>query len=236
MITRTRDYYWFTDLEAAKRQAKAEGKPILSLRLLGNLSDEYSCANSRFFRVLFYANKQINPLLRDKFVLHWSSERPVPVVTIDFGDGKKIKQTLTGNSAHYLLDDSGRPLDVLPGLYSPQEFEKWLVAGEKLAANWKAESITTREQSLQKWHKERMQAIWKEAALLNGNNDVWVQAQVDQSLKNNPLIRTIEAIGNQPVIPASVAAPRAIAKRALERPLLNASNLFSTSPRVGNWA
>src|SRR5260221_3361486 len=40
--------YWYTNLEQAKAAAKASGKPILSLRLLGRLDEEYSCANSRF--------------------------------------------------------------------------------------------------------------------------------------------------------------------------------------------
>jgi hypothetical protein len=226
--------FWFTDLEAAKRQARAEGKPILSLRLLGNLSDEYSCANSRFFRVLLYANKQINPILRNKFVLHWASERPVPVVTIDFGDGRKIKQTLTGNSAHYLLDDSGRPLDVLPGLYSPKEFEKWLTQGEKLATNWKAESGETREQSLQKWHEERVSSIWKEQVQAGGN-EKWVQIQTEQSLKDNPLVRTNATVPPPSVVSAREAAPLARAKSVIERPMLNAINLFSTSSRVRDW-
>jgi len=225
--------FWFTDLEAAKRQAKAEGKPILSLRLLGNLSDEYSCANSRFFRVLLYGNKQINPILRDKFILHWSSERPVPVVTIDFGDGKKIKQTLTGNSAHYLLDENGRPLDVLPGLYSPKAFESWLTEGEKLVANWKAESGESREQTLKKWHETRISTIWSEQAGA-GNNTKWVETQTQQSLKNNPFT-LISPDTPQQVIPARIAAPLAISKRAGEAPMLNATNLFSTSSRVEYW-
>src|SRR5215470_912979 len=42
--------FWYTDFEQAKAAARASGKPILSLRLLGNLDDEFSCANSRFFR------------------------------------------------------------------------------------------------------------------------------------------------------------------------------------------
>ena len=49
-IVYTSQLYWYTDLEAAKAQAKRLGKPILSLRLLGKLTDEFSCANSRFFR------------------------------------------------------------------------------------------------------------------------------------------------------------------------------------------
>ena len=39
--------YWYTDIEDARKAARATGKPILSLRLLGNLTDELSCANSR---------------------------------------------------------------------------------------------------------------------------------------------------------------------------------------------
>ncbi len=72
--------YWYTDLDQAKAAAQQSGKPILSLRMLGKLTDEYSCANSRFFRSTLYANQAVSRLLRDRFVLHWQSERPVPVV------------------------------------------------------------------------------------------------------------------------------------------------------------
>ncbi len=42
--------YWYTDAHEAKLAAAREGKPILCLELLGKLTDQYSCANSRFFR------------------------------------------------------------------------------------------------------------------------------------------------------------------------------------------
>src|SRR5579883_1808013 len=70
--------YWYTDLEAAKAAARAENKPILSLRLLGRLDTDLSCANSRFFRTTLYPNAQISTLLHDRFILHWESVRPVP--------------------------------------------------------------------------------------------------------------------------------------------------------------
>jgi hypothetical protein len=123
--------FWYTDLEAAKAAARATGKPILSLRLMGRLDEELSCANSRFFRTVFYKNQEINELLRDRFVLHWRSVRPVPKVTIDFGDGSTLVQTLTGNSIHYVLDSRGRLLDALPGLYGPASFEKALREAER---------------------------------------------------------------------------------------------------------
>src|SRR4051794_38714030 len=88
--------YWFTDLPAAIAQARRLRKPILSLRLLGRLDEELSCANSRFFRKLLYPQPQINQILRRDFVLHWESVRAVPRVTVDFGDGRRIERTLTG--------------------------------------------------------------------------------------------------------------------------------------------
>ena len=118
--------YWYTDFEEAKRAARLSGKPILSLRLLGKLSEEYSCANSRFFRTVLYANTTVSKFLRENFVLHWKSVRPAPRVTIDFGDGRRLERTVTGNSIHYVLDPEGWPIDALPGLYGPGAFVREL--------------------------------------------------------------------------------------------------------------
>ena len=118
--------YWYTDFAQAKAAARASGKPILSLRLLGKLNEEYSCANSRFFRTILYSNAEVSKLLREKYVLFWESERPAPRVTIDFGDGRKMERTLTGNSIHYILDSNGRVIDALPGLYGPAAFKRSL--------------------------------------------------------------------------------------------------------------
>ena len=124
--------YWHTDLNSAKKASAESGKPILSLRLLGKLTDEFSCANSRFFRTVLYPNAEVANVLRQRFVLHWQSVRPVPVVTIDFGDGRKLERTLTGNSIHYILDSQARPIDALPGLYGPQAFLRGLAAAETI--------------------------------------------------------------------------------------------------------
>ena len=118
--------FWLTDIEEAKQLSKETGKPILSLRLLGNLNEDFSCANSRFFRAVLYPNAQISKYLRENYILHWQSVRPAPRITIDFGDGRKIERTVTGNSIHYVLDENGAVVNALPGLYSPTEFQKFL--------------------------------------------------------------------------------------------------------------
>jgi hypothetical protein len=114
--------YWYTDLDDAKAEAVRTGRPILSLRMLGRLDEELSCANSRLFRLVLYANAQVAQMLRDDYVLHWSSERPVPRITLDYGDGRVVTRTITGNSVHYVLDARGRVVDALPGLYGPAAF------------------------------------------------------------------------------------------------------------------
>ena len=152
--------YWYTDFEQAKRAAAESGQPILSLRMLGKLTDEFSCANSRFFRTALYANKEISDYLRDNFVLHWQSVRPVPRVTVDFGDGRTLERTITGNSAHYVLDAHGRPVDVLPGLYGPQAFRAWLVRTKEFADRLAPiSSDVGRERLMSEFHTHRRLVI-----------------------------------------------------------------------------
>ena len=122
----TAHLYWYTDLEAAQKAAKAKNKPILTLRLLGNLNEEFSCANSRLFRAILYSNAGVSKYLRDNYILHWKSVRPAPRITIDFGDGRKIERTVTGNSIHYIIDGDGQIIDALAGLYGPTAFLNYL--------------------------------------------------------------------------------------------------------------
>lgn len=126
--------YWFTHLGAAIAEAERTQRPILSLRLLGRLDEELSCANSRFFRKLLYPDPRINQVLRHDFVLHWQSLRPVPKVTLDFGNGRQLQRTLTGNSVHVVLDRRGRPVDALPGLMSRDVFVDELAQAHRFAS------------------------------------------------------------------------------------------------------
>jgi hypothetical protein len=146
--------YWYTDLEAAEAAALASGKPILSLRMLGRLDEDLSCANSRLFRVVLYANRELSAFLRENFVLHWSSERPAPRLTIDFGDGRRIETTIAGNSAHFVLDADGRPIDALPGLYSPIAFRRELEAVLPLAREFPTLGEEVRASRLREYHSE----------------------------------------------------------------------------------
>jgi hypothetical protein len=150
--------YWYTDLAEARAAARKLDRPILALRMLGRLDEDLSCANSRFFRTTLYANASVSRFLRQGFVLYWSSERPVPRVTIDFGDGRKLERTTTGNSAHYLLDTDGNVLDVLPGLYAPAVFQAELTRSARLAHRVRGLDGAARARAVAEHHRRELEA------------------------------------------------------------------------------
>lgn len=145
--------FWETDLDAAIKIAKDSDKPILSLRLLGNLNEEFSCANSRLFRSILYTDPKISKYLRENYVMHWRSVRPAPRVTIDFGDGRKIERTLTGNSIHYILDENGTIVDGLPGLYSPKAFKINLEQGKLVNDALDGHDMATKNLAMMRYRK-----------------------------------------------------------------------------------
>jgi len=152
--------FWYTDLEQATAAARTQHKPIVSLRLLGRLDEDLSCANSRLFRIALYANAQISKLLRERFVLHWQSVRAVPKITIDFGDGRKMERTLTGNSIHYVLDSEGHVIDALPGLYGPDAFLRELIRISSTAQQLDAlRSADERNAALRRYHELRLNEL-----------------------------------------------------------------------------
>lgn len=73
-------------------------------------------------RTVLFSDDAVAKAINDKFEPVWVSVRPVPTVTIDFGNGKKITRTLHGNVASYVLAADGSIVDILPGLYEPQQY------------------------------------------------------------------------------------------------------------------
>ncbi|MEH2197516.1 hypothetical protein [Nostoc sp.] len=203
--------YWYTDIEQAKAAARTSGKPILSLRLLGRLDQDLSCANSRFFRVALYPNSEISKLLQDRFILHWQSVRPVPKVTIDFGDGRKLERTITGNSIHYILDASGRPIDAIPGLYSPKAFLRQLQQAEVAVKNYSKLTPSDREAYLRKYHSDRLNSIQAQ----------WIADLSRLGIQSPPQLVKIPSNPSQPPT-AEIASSLAVSKMRVETPMLSA--------------
>lgn len=207
--------YWHTDLEKAKAEAQKSGKPILSLRLLGNLNEELSCANSRFFRTALYPNAQISKLLQERFILHWQSVRPAPRVTIDFGDGRKMETTLTGNSIHYVLDSNGKAIDALPGLYGPHAFEMSLEKSLEFLYMLKLQDPKMKPEKLARFYRDHY------AGRLQTMSENWESdlRRAKVSLSNNTPVYPGEAS----FVSSITASRRAMAKMVTEVKILPAT-------------
>ena len=65
-------------------------------------------------------------MLRAKFILYWQSERPAPRVTVDFGDGRKLRAHPNRQQHSLHSGFRGRVIDALPGLYGPAAFMRSL--------------------------------------------------------------------------------------------------------------
>jgi hypothetical protein len=210
--------FWHTDLPAALAQAEAVRKPVLSLRMLGELTSEYSCANSRLFRTLLYADPELAAWLKDNFVLHWSSERPVPRVSIDFGDGRVIERTITGNSAHFVLDARGRTLDVIPGLWSAASFRAALT--DSLALHEQL-ALTRTERQWRAGLASHHEAAFARAAVRLTDELTAVRGEPQDLVAVRAwLSGTPRARGR---VPAVEAVPMAIGKSKIEAPILAAA-------------
>lgn len=207
----TSGLYWYTDMDEARKASRASGKPILSLRLLGKLSEEFSCANSRFFRTVLYSNPEISRYLSERFILHWKSVRPAPRVTIDYGDGRRVERTITGNSIHYILDSEGRIVDALPGLYGPAAFLRQLKQAEEVARQLEGQPLPQRVQILRRYHD----------ALLDATSRAWAR---DVERVGGKITEKVAAVNATPDSPPSAraAARVAVTKSVVEINLVNA--------------
>jgi hypothetical protein len=71
---------------------------------------------------VLFSDARISNYINNNFEPVWQSVRAVPMITIDFGNGQKVKRTLHGNIATYVCMRDGSVVDVLPGLYRPDAY------------------------------------------------------------------------------------------------------------------
>jgi len=153
--------------------------------------------------------------LNERVVAYWESVRPVPKVTIDFGDGRVLHRTLGGNTVMLLCLPDGRVLDAFPGIYAPRDFLPALERSLAFAADFRDEAFVA-------WHRERAtQAVAAER----------IRITTSKAFVESPLL---EALGMaQRALPAAPAPARAAAsdrpapaRAAAPDPLANPQDAF----------
>ena len=68
---------------------------------------------------MLFSSNEVADYINAEFEPVWESVRPVPIVTIDFGNGHTVRRTLHGNIATYICGSDGSVYDVLPGISPP---------------------------------------------------------------------------------------------------------------------
>jgi hypothetical protein len=86
---------------------------------------------------VLFSDKDIAAFIDSSFEPAWESVRPVPMIFVDFGNGKKITRTLHGNIATYVCNSNGEIIDVLPGLYDAVTYKDRLNKLRELAEQLK---------------------------------------------------------------------------------------------------
>lgn len=99
---------------------------------------------------MLFSNEKVAATISENFEPVWVSVRPVPRVTIDFGNGKVIKRTLHGNVATLVCEPSGDIVDILPGVYEADTYLERL-----LELKWLHEIYKTDATALRRYHTRR---------------------------------------------------------------------------------
>ena len=92
---------------------------------------------------MLFSDNSIAKYIDQNFEPVWESVRPVPMITIDFGNGHKVKRTLHGNIASYVCTADGQIVDVLPGLYKPDVYRDALSKLVPVARSAQSASVRT---------------------------------------------------------------------------------------------
>jgi hypothetical protein len=69
-----------------------------------------------------FSQDSVAQFVSNTFEPVWVSVRPVPIIKIDFGDGRVLTRTLHGNILSAVCAADGTLLDALPGIYTAEAY------------------------------------------------------------------------------------------------------------------
>lgn len=107
---------------------------------------------------MLFSNVNVSAVINNGFEPVWISVRDVPIVRIDFGNGKVITRTLHGNVATSVCTAEGEILDVMPGVYEPQTYQRRL--GEfYMLHRWLKQPGENRLKKMKRYHNTQTVAL-----------------------------------------------------------------------------
>ena len=152
---------------------------------------------------MLLSDSHIIQMINSEFVACWETVRPVPKVSIDFGNGKKMQRTLMGNTVLYICYPDGQVVDALPGVYRPVDFTPLAEAALSFMRSPQMTAATpeTRTKLLAEWHRTRFAAN----VLGERRRMTFSKAAVE-----TPLLNALGALGAPDVLHAPAAVNAAL--------------------------
>jgi hypothetical protein len=174
---------------------------------------------------VLFSQPELATFLSESFECAWESVRPVPRVSIDFGNGHRLERTLRGNIATYLCTSAGETFDLLAGLVDAAEYRARLAQGLGLFAELREARAASGGAVLERvalWHRER--ALAPAGAPL-APDPSYAKFRVENPLEQQVAPGPVQLLGPAGAVLASPGAGGAagespfVSKRDVELPL-----------------
>ena len=117
---------------------------------------------------MLFSQKRVADFINQSFEPVWESVRPVPIVRIDFGDGKVLTRTLHGNILTSICTPEGFVVDALPGIYAESAYVAALQRLLAPARDLQRVAAKQRESVVRTYHRNEIAALARQARLPAG--------------------------------------------------------------------
>ena len=168
---------------------------------------------------MLFSNPSIVLTMNSLFENTWQSMRPVPTMSLDFGNGRTVKRTMHGNIATVICTPDEKVVDIIGGLLSPAAYSARLIEAAAIAQKLEAMSASEQLAALKRFHQRSNTSLASEITPeeLKSREEVdnWKQLAEDTRQNNGIRRGQIDAL----LIEAGLTTPKNILPRLFKEVL-----------------
>jgi hypothetical protein len=106
---------------------------------------------------VLFSQDRVADFINQSFEPTWQSVRPVPIVRIDFGNGRVFTRTLNGNILTSVCTPDGLTVDALPGIYTEAAYLDRLKEILSVALTAQLDPARKRDVVVRAYHRSRLE-------------------------------------------------------------------------------
>jgi hypothetical protein len=185
-------------------------------------------------RAVLFSRDDVSDFINNHFEPAWEMVRTVPIVRVDFGNGRTATRTLHGNVASYICCADGNIADIVPGMYTPAAYIAALTPMRALAETWASLTAAARLAPWRQYHRERADRLGNGQPGPNGQPNR-IRDMGKQTIERGPerFVRPNQRMAEQLAAQLQpTARPRSAAELASWQPLVADTRLNETERRL----